>query len=76
MERRFDGDFRLGRAAYSLLRSGSIRPLADAAGSFVRCTPFAMILLGLGLAWQMPSQQGLTLAVASGSIISGLGYAI
>jgi drug/metabolite transporter (DMT)-like permease len=63
-------------AAYSLLGRRSSRPLADAAGSFVRCVPFAIILLGLGLAWQVPSPAGVGLAIASGAITSGLGYAI
>ena len=63
-------------AAYSLLGRGSTRPLADAAGSFVRCVPFALILLIFGLVWQLPSPLGVALAIASGAITSGLGYAI
>lgn len=63
-------------AAYTLLARGSTRPLADAAGSFVRCVPFCLLLLGFGLSRNAPSGGGLVLAMISGAVTSGLGYAI
>lgn len=63
-------------AAYSLLGRGSSQPLADTAGNFLRCLPFAVLLLVGGLALNAPRLDGVIYAVASGAIASGLGYAI
>ncbi|MFP9136579.1 DMT family transporter [Devosia sp. XGJD_8] len=63
-------------AAYSLLGRGSSQPLADTAGNFLRCLPFAVLLLVGGLALNAPRLDGVFYAVASGAIASGLGYAI
>ena len=63
-------------AAYSLLGRGSISPLADTTGNFVRCLPVAAILAIAGLALQQASPAGLVYAIASGALASGVGYAI
>lgn len=63
-------------AAYSLLGRGSSQPLADTAGNFLRCLPAAVLLLGAGLAFNVPRLDGVVYAVASGAIASGLGYAV
>ena len=63
-------------AAYSLLGRGSQRPLADAAGSFVRCVPPALVLLVWALLRETMTPMGVALAVISGAVTSGLGYAI
>lgn len=63
-------------AAYSLLGRGSTHALADTSGNFLRCLPPALILIGWGWWRQPPSTTGLLLAVASGALASGLGYAV
>jgi drug/metabolite transporter (DMT)-like permease len=63
-------------AAYSLIGRGSAAPLMDTAGNFLRCVPPALVLLALGLWRDMPSPAGAALAVASGAVASGLGYAL
>lgn len=66
--------------AYSLRGRGSADPLGETAGNFARATIPA---IGLGLAagalagpMAAPRPEGLALAVASGALASGLGYAV
>lgn len=66
----------LSWAAYSLIGRGSISPLADTAGNFIRCAPVGVILILIGLAYMQPNAYGVTYAVASGAVASGLGYII
>ncbi|WDR02486.1 DMT family transporter [Devosia algicola] len=66
----------LSWAGYSLLGRGSARPLADAAGSFVRLAPIALIMAIWGIVQHPPTSAGVLLAIGSGAIASGLGYAI
>jgi drug/metabolite transporter (DMT)-like permease len=66
----------LGWAAYSLRGSGSVFPLGDTAGNFMRTTLFCVPLAGLALAGGHATGSGILLALASGCITSGLGYAI
>lgn len=63
-------------AAYSLIGRGSRFPLADTTGNFVRCVPVAVALAGFGLVSVPVSTEGVAYAVASGTIASGLGYAV
>jgi drug/metabolite transporter (DMT)-like permease len=66
----------LAWAVYSLLGRGSVSPLADTAGNFVRCLPVG-IALGLAGFWlTSPSVAGIGYAVASGALASGVGYMI
>lgn len=61
---------------YSLLGRGTLNPLADTAGNFTRALPF---VAGLGLfAWQggHVSAAGVSLAVLSGALASGVGYTV
>ena len=66
----------LAWAAYSLIGRGSGAPLIDTAGNFLRCVPVALLLILPGLVAQSGSPAGWALAVASGALASGLGYAV
>lgn len=69
---------------YSLRGRGSRNPLADTAGNFVRAVPFGLLMLVLSAsAFAGPELTGLkltgrgtVLAIVSGAVTSGLGYAI
>jgi len=63
-------------AGYSLLGRGSSQPLSDTAGNFIRCLPLAVLLIVLGIGIEVPRLEGVLLAMASGAVASGLGYAI
>lgn len=70
----------IGWGAYSLLGRGSRNPLADTAGNFFLALPLALLLLPItpiatGEALHA-SVSGVALAVASGALASGLGYAL
>jgi drug/metabolite transporter (DMT)-like permease len=61
---------------FSLLARGASDPIENNATNFLGCLP-PVLLLNLALAGEMhASPQGLTLAVASGALASGLGYVI
>ena len=65
---------------YSLGARASGEPLAANAASFACSVPMALVAQGVGL-WAMPPRvtataAGMVLAVASGAVTSGLGYAI
>jgi drug/metabolite transporter (DMT)-like permease len=64
-------------AAYSLRGRGSPDPLAETAGNFARSTPCGLVLAGAALAagTLRLDAPGTGLAVASGAVASGLGYA-
>ena len=68
----------IGWGAYSLHGRGSTRPLADNAGNFLRAAPVAIALAAVtaaaGHAHAAP--QGVLLAVISGAVTSGVGYAL
>ena len=54
-------------------------PTVETGGNFTRATPMAVVLLGI--AWALPAgvqvdAAGAALAVASGAITSGMGYAV
>lgn len=66
----------LAWAAYTLIGRGSVAPLTDTAGNFIRCLPVALILILPGLWAQSTSLEGWLYAVASGALASGLGYAV
>ena len=63
----------IGWGVFSLRGRGSETPLGDMAWSFVLCLPVALILLLVGAGW---SFMGVLLAVVSGAVMSGLGYAL
>jgi drug/metabolite transporter (DMT)-like permease len=60
---------------YSLRGRGSTDALGDTAGNFVRAVPAALLISVLLWARRAADTQGVILAVLSGSIASGLGYA-
>lgn len=62
--------------AYTLLGRGSRRPLLDTAANFLRTVPLAAILVPIVLWHGHLTGQGMILAVSSGALASGVGYAI
>jgi len=67
-------------AAYTVLGQGSVNPLTDTAHHFLKSAPFVValvILMSTGyLGDVFLSYQGGVLAIASGAITSGVGYAL
>lgn len=61
---------------YTLKGRGSSSPLADTAGNFVRASAFCLPLGVFALADPNLTFGGVSLALASGVVASGLGYAI
>lgn len=62
--------------AYSLLGRSARAPLAETAGNFLRASPLAVLLLPFVPHALSISPMGALYAVLSGSVASGLGYAI
>ena len=70
--------------AYTLLGRSAVDALAETAGNFARTVPSALVLIAAwwlfaqrgGAAIAEPSAQGAVLAMASGALTSGVGYAI
>ncbi|WP_299724051.1 DMT family transporter [uncultured Tateyamaria sp.] len=64
----------IGWAIYTLAGKGSADPLATTAANFVVAMPMLLVLLvGAGL---HAAPSGIALAIASGALTSGLGYAL
>ncbi|MGH8761542.1 MAG: DMT family transporter [Burkholderiales bacterium] len=61
---------------YSLRGRGAGDPLATTAGNFLRAAPFAAGLSLLLLSLARADVQGVTYAITSGALTSGVGYAI
>ena len=62
---------------YSLRGRGATNPTAETAGNFVRSAPFAVVLYFLPVQDAVTaSPVGWTLAIASGALASGFGYAL
>ena len=66
----------LAWAAYTLIGRGSVAPLTDTGGNFIRCLPLALVLMLPGFWAQTTSLAGCLYAIASGALASGLGYAV
>lgn len=60
---------------YSLRGRGSTNPLADTAGNFARAVPGALLISALFFAHRAADPPGVLLAVLSGALASGIGYA-
>jgi drug/metabolite transporter (DMT)-like permease len=60
---------------YSLRGRRSSEPIAETAGNFVRAVPIALILNALMFTKAFCTSRGVLLAVLSGALASGLGYA-
>jgi drug/metabolite transporter (DMT)-like permease len=63
-------------AIYTLVGRGTSDPLAANARSFLWSTPLALLLVALSRAPMHATGRGITLALVSGAIASGLGYAV
>ena len=61
---------------YSLRGRGAGDPTAVTTGNFIRTIPFTLVLSVLMFAHKNLDQGGVLLAIASGAITSGIGYAI
>lgn len=61
---------------YSLRGRGVADPLAATAGNFARAAPLALVLSLLFVANSYAGAAGVTLAVVSGAVTSGIGYVI
>ncbi len=59
---------------YSLRGRAAGDPTAVTAGNFLRAAPLSLLLLPL--AWTSPLPSGVLMAIASGALASGVGYAI
>ncbi|MFT7315323.1 MAG: drug/metabolite transporter (DMT)-like permease [Paraglaciecola sp.] len=63
-------------ALYTLQGRTSMNPVGDTAYNFLRTSPFVIILMAVTFQDAHLSQQGVLLAVLSGAIASGAGYAV
>jgi drug/metabolite transporter (DMT)-like permease len=61
---------------YSLRGRGSVSPLADTAGNFIRAVPFIIVVWLTGRDHLYLTQSGILLAILSGALASGVGYVI
>ncbi len=61
---------------YTLRGKGSVNPLADTTGNFVRAVPMVLIVSIPFYANIHLSNKGILLAILSGGIASGLGYSV
>jgi drug/metabolite transporter (DMT)-like permease len=62
--------------AYSILGKGAADPLQATAGNFLRTVPMAILLSALAFAQVSLPLGGVILAIVSGAVTSGLGYAL
>jgi drug/metabolite transporter (DMT)-like permease len=61
---------------YSLRGKGERNPASVTTGNFVRTVPFAAALSIIFVSWTHVNPAGVTYAIVSGSLTSGLGYVI
>jgi drug/metabolite transporter (DMT)-like permease len=61
---------------YSLLGRRGLGPVEVTAGNFLRASVLAAVLVGLTSQWLVWDPRGAAYAIASGSVASGIGYAI
>ncbi len=61
---------------YTLCGKGSTTPLLDTTGNFIKALPMAAIMLLIFIEEIALSNTGIVLAIVSGAVTSGLGYAI
>jgi drug/metabolite transporter (DMT)-like permease len=66
----------VGWALYSLRGRATARPIAANAGNFLRAVPLTLATSALTFGQAHATSRGLLLAVASGAVASGIGYAI
>lgn len=63
-------------AFYTLRGRGKDNPLADTTGNFVRSLPTTAVALLIFLPNLQMTQRGIVLAIVSGAVTSGIGYAL
>jgi drug/metabolite transporter (DMT)-like permease len=63
-------------AVYTLVGRGTADPIAANARSFLWSTPLAMLLVALSRVPVHATERGIVLALVSGAVTSGVGYAI
>jgi drug/metabolite transporter (DMT)-like permease len=61
---------------YSVLGRGEKHPVAATAGNFARAVPFIAIVALIGFPRLFFTERGVSLAVSSGAVASGLGYVL
>lgn len=61
---------------YTLRGKGSVQPLADTTGNFVRSVPMVLAVGFVFLPSVQMSARGFVLAVVSGAVASGIGYSV
>lgn len=61
---------------YTLRGKGSVDPLGETAGNFIRAVPFVLVTSLIFLSQFHYSKRGILFAVLSGAIASGIGYAV
>ncbi len=63
---------------YTLAGKGSVNPLVDTANNFLKTMPFVLLLVAIFINFYdiKMTSDGVMLAIVSGAITSGLGYAI
>jgi len=61
---------------YSLMGRAQTKPIESTTGNFLRALPFAAVFAAVGLHQLQVSSYGIILALLSGAVTSGLGYAI
>ncbi len=66
----------LAWAGYTILGKGSLSPLLDTSYNFFRTIPFVLVVIFLTASTAEYSLNGVWLAVVSGAVMSGIGYAI
>ena len=62
--------------AYTINGKGSSTPLLDTTGNFIRASLIAVLLIPMIIFQNQAGWQGVLLAIVSGAITSGVGYAI
>lgn len=63
-------------AGYTLAGRGGGDPMSDTAHNFMRCLPLVLVLLAVSYQSRLLSIEGVLLAILSGGLTSGIGYAI
>ena len=66
----------VGWALYSIQGRGAVDPVAQNGGNFVRTLPLLIIVSVLALRLQHVETRGAILAILSGAVTTGLGYAV
>ncbi|PCI46414.1 MAG: EamA family transporter [Alphaproteobacteria bacterium] len=61
---------------YTLKGRHSQNPISDTAYNFLRTLPLVIILLAVSLPYASLSREGVLLAILSGAVASGIGYAV